>query len=870
MRRTILLLLFMLAGYPLHLFAQLSDSFSDGNFNTNPAWIGDTTHFVVNSSLQLQLNALAAGSSYLTTQANVPVLTAAEWQFFIRLNFSPSANNNARVYLVSDQANLKGPLNGYYLQFGESGSNDAIELFRQTGTTTVSVARGFNGFISSAFAITVKVTRDINGLWSLYADAAAGNNFTLQATGTDTQFTSCQWFGIVCNYTSSNVSNFYFDDFTWPHQPDTTPPVPLSVVVVSATQLDVLFDEAVDAASAELESNYSVNNNIGQPQTAQRNTTNLSLVHLTFTTAFQNGISYVLTITGIADLNGNVMPAAVGLSFNYVVPAQPAPYDVVINEIMADPSPAVQLPEFEYLEIFNRSGKTLDLTNWTITAGTTVKVFGNIMLLPGSYLILCTPAASAILSAYGNTVPLFTSSTTLTNDGTSLLLKDASGQVIDSVVYSDSWYRDPQKNDGGWSLERINPDFTCHNPMNWKASVDSRGGTPGGLNSVNGNFSDTEPPQLLRAYLNSATRVVAVFSEPLDPTQLLNPFNYSVNNAIGTPVSVILLSSVEAELTLAQMVQAGMIYILTVNPAVTDCPGNMLEKNTARFAQAEIPSISDILISEVLYRPFDDGAEFVEIYNRSQKVIDLGAIKIARVNPDNTLQTAYNLSFTPWLIFSGEYYVITTDPQAVKSHYYTPHPDHFLMLNTMPSLTDDGAEFALIAPDGKRIDQLRYSPAWQFALLNDDKGVSLERISFNRPTQDSTNWHSAAESVGFATPAYRNSQYSDAESDGSEVSVTPEIFSPDNDGHHDVLFINYAFDRPGYLANLKIFDGQGREIIHLVKNQLLGTEGSFTWDGITASRQKAPLGIYVLWLELFHDTGRVKKLKKTFVLAGRL
>jgi hypothetical protein len=613
-----------------------------------------------------------------------------------------------------------------------------------------------------------------------------------------------------------------------------------------------------------------VNNNIGQPNTALRNTTNLSLVHLTFSTAFQNGMSYILTITGIADLNGNVMTASVGLPFSYVVPAQPHPYDVVINEIMADPSPAVQLPEFEYLEIFNRSGKTLDLTNWTITAGTTVKVFGSTVLLPGSYLILCTPAASTMLSAYGNTVALFTSSTTLTNAGTSLLLKDASGMVIDSVVYSDSWYRDAQKKDGGWSLERINPDFTCHNPMNWKASVDPRGGTPGGLNSVNGNFSDTEPPQLLRAYLTSSTQVVAVFSEPLDQIQLLNPVNYSVNNGIGTPVSVMMLSPVEAGLSLAVPVQASLIYVLTVNPAMTDCPGNAMGKNTARFAETEIPAISDILINEVLYRPFDAGAEFVEIYNRSLKVIDLGAVKIARVNPDNTLQTAYALSSTPWLIFPGEYYVITTDPQAVKSHYYTPHPDYFLMLNTMPSMTDDGAEFALIAQNGQRIDQLRYSPAWQFALLNDDKGVSLERISFNRPTQDSTNWHSAAESVGFATPAYRNSQYSDVESDGSEVSVTPEIFSPDNDGYHDVLFIHYAFDRPGYLANAKIFDSQGREIIHLIKNQLLGTDGSFTWDGITASRQKAPLGIYVLWLEVFHESGRVKKFKKTFVLAGRL
>jgi hypothetical protein len=296
----------------------------------------------------------------------------------------------------------------------------------------------------------------------------------------------------------------------------------------------------------------------------------------------------------------------------------------------------------------------------------------------------------------------------------------------------------------------------------------------------------------------------------------------------------------------------------------------VIAKNTAQFADALTPEISDVLINEVLYRPSDTGAEFVEIYNRSDKVIDLSKIKIAKVNTDNSLQTQYPLASQSWLMFPGDYYVITKNPQAVRNSYFTPNPDYFLPMNSMPSLTDGGDEIAIVNVNGVRIDQLRYSPAWQFPLLNNDKGISLERISINRPTQDSTNWHSASETVGFATPAYKNSQAASPENDGSEVSVTPEIFSPDNDGFNDVVFINYTFDKPGYVANLKIFDSRGREIIHLVKNQLLGTEGSFAWDGITADRQKAGIGIYVIWLEVFHENGTVKKFKKTVVLGSRL
>lgn len=858
--------LFLVTGF---VNAQLTDNFSDGDFTNNPAWSGDAGNFIVNASLQLQLNATAAGTSYLSVSGNAPSLDNTEWQFYIRLNFAPSNNNFARVYLVSDQANLKNPLNGYYLQFGETGSNDAIELFKQTGTSSVSIARGTNGFIASSFIITVKVTRDNTGLWSIYADAAAGTNFTLQTTGTDNTYNSNSWFGMVCTYTASNITNFYFDDFNWPYTADVTPPSLSSVSVISSTLLDVVFDEAVEIASAQNALNYTVSNGIGNPAAAIRDASDFTLVHLTFSNAFQNGITNTLTVSGIADLNGNAMTTPSSLPFTYLIPVQPQQYDVVINEIMADPNPVVQLPDFEYLEIFNRSNKTLNLNNWTIAAGSTTKVFGNTVMTPGSYLIICTAAASAALSVYGNTSPLFTSVTTLTNSGTLLLLKDNNGAVIDSVQYSDTWYRDSQKKDGGWSLERINPDFTCYNELNWIAAVDPRGGTPGTLNSVNGNFTDTEPPRLLRAYLTASDKVVAVFSEPLDVGLLLNANNYSVNG-IGNPVSVQLLNALEAELTLPSSITSGVIYTLTVNSSITDCPGNVIAKNTALFADALTPDISDILINEILYRSTDTGAEFVEIYNRSQKVIDLSKIKMAKVNTDNTLQTQYALAAQAWLMFPGEYYVLTKDPQAVKNNYTTPNPDNFILMNSMPALTDGGDEITLINAGGLRIDQLRYSPLWQFALLNDDKGVSLERISFNRPTQDSTNWHSAAEAVGFATPAYKNSQYAEPENDGSEVSVTPEIFSPDNDGFNDVVFINFNFDKPGYIANLKIFDARGREIIHLIKNQLLGTEGSFVWDGITADRQKASIGIYIAWLEVFHESGTVKKFKKTLVLGSKL
>src|SRR5687768_14437223 len=139
--RFLIYILFLL---PLVSSAQFSDNFDDGNFISNPTWSGDDAQFIINASGQLQTSSTVAGSSYLSTASNLASLDNIEWQFYIKQSFAGSTQNFSRVYLVADQANLEGPLNGYYLQFGENLGNDAVELFRQTGTTSTSVARGTN------------------------------------------------------------------------------------------------------------------------------------------------------------------------------------------------------------------------------------------------------------------------------------------------------------------------------------------------------------------------------------------------------------------------------------------------------------------------------------------------------------------------------------------------------------------------------------------------------------------------------------------------------------------------------------------------------------------------------------------------------
>jgi len=167
-------------------------------------------------------------------------------------------------------------------------------------------------------------------------------------------------------------------------------------------------------------------------------------------------------------------------------------------------------------------------------------------------------------------------------------------------------------------------------------------------------------------------------------------------------------------------------------------------------------------------------------------------------------------------------------------------------------------------------DSVTYNPDMHFSLLNDEDGVSLERLDFNRPAHDNTNWHSAAESVGFATPGYQNSQSKAADTSSPNVTVNPEVFSPDNDGIEDVVDINYSFDAGGFVGTILIYDAKGRLIKTVIQNELLGTAGTFSWDGTLENGEKGRLGIYVIYFEAFGLLGEIKQFKLSCVLAGRL
>ena len=186
----------------------------------------------------------------------------------------------------------------------------------------------------------------------------------------------------------------------------------------------------------------------------------------------------------------------------------------------------------------------------------------------------------------------------------------------------------------------------------------------------------------------------------------------------------------------------------------------------------------------------------------------------------------------------------------------------------MPSFPNDQGNVIILNNQGSIIDEVKYADSWQFPLVSNTEGVSLERIGYNGSSLQS-NFHSAATSAGYGTPGYKNSQYRIDEVIQGEIKVTPDIFSPDNDGTADFATIDYNFPSPGYVANITIFNASVRPVRYLQRNALSGIRGYYRWDGLADKKGKLPQGIYIIYTEIYNAEGKKKQFKNVIVLARR-
>ncbi len=838
---------------PLNVAGQVFDDFSDGNFNSDPQWFGQTQSFVINENYALQLQHIGAGEAYLSTVSHTA--KEAQWEFDLMLDFNPSARNFCRIYLISDHHQLSENVRGYYVLLG--GSKDQVSLYRQDLSEHQEIIPGLVGVTDrSPNKLSIKVNRSIMGQWQLHVDTVQNQQYQLMGTVTDDTHQRANYFGVFCQFTTTRSNGFYFDNIRVSGEEfqDLQPPVIEAIHLIDDHQLEVKFDEAVRIA----QTTQIQIPGVGHPSKIIE--TAYATWQFSFPSPFKHGDEYILKLIEVVDLFGNATNTQQKFTFWEIQPADK--HDVVITEVMADPVPSIKLAQQEYLELFNSSDKAINLKNWVLTDQNTNALLPDYLLTPGEYLVLHPRpqmASSDINSLAIDPWP------TLNNTGDLVSLADSAGNIIHFVNYRHSWYRNDLKSHGGWSLEMIDARYPCTGSDNWTASESFSGGTPGLPNSVATDNPDLTPPVIISSFAITPLQLRICFDQPLGSPVAGTRLNIEPSLRMDT---FFIESIYEPCITvkLIDSLESGILYSIETD-GFSDCNLNTsIEQGTKGLVGLPLTAdLGDLIINEILFNPRPLGVTFVELYNRSDKPINLKNWHFARWQSQKLVDLK-PLAKSDHVVYPGEYRVFTADINRLLSHYPKGRSATMIEVDELPVLGDSRGSLALMDSDGQIMDSLNYSKDMHHALLIDQKGVSLERADPNSNIQGDNNWFSGSETSGYATPGYRNAQYYQS-MEKVKFKVEPQVLSPLTGSFPNYVRVSFSLNQPGSSGTLLIFNRKGHLVRTLVRNSLLATKGTFQWDGTDDSSRRVPMGYYLIYFEVTGKNFSSSKWMQTIAVA---
>ena len=531
------------------------------------------------------------------------------------------------------------------------------------------------------------------------------------------------WRGLIDIYGRTLPNHFV--NFYW----DTKGPELVNISSKHFNLLHLHFNEEIDPNSIESVSQFYT---IGLSVLNWRVISG-SVIEILVSELIENK-EYSLITKNLSDFEGNFNYSDT-LSFIYNPPLIPANSEVLITEIMADPTPNQGLGESEFIELYNASDKKVNLSTLIIGDRTKSIRLPKYQLEPYEYLILSKEHIEDVQSQL-----VIKELLTLDNGGDSLSLISIKGDIIDQVVYFSSWYRDPLKDDGGYSLEIINPFAICDGAANWIASKAPNGGTPGFKNSVYNLHPDTIPPDILAFNLIDSTSLQIEFSEVMDSVSLLKG-KYITNLNIS---NLELLSNLKLSITFSEQIAAGYIYKVLMSD-ISDCEGNLILPDTLEFGIGLEPDFGDLVITEIMSDPDPQiglpSAEYIEIYNTTEYLINLDNTAIV-----DELNTS---SFIGGEILPRSYLVLV--PKANIELFNQPKT---IGINNWYSLSNDG-EYLGISSILGTVHFVNYENKWHDDIYSNG-GYSLEIIDIGNPCEGKLNWTTSTNTNG-GTPGYQNS-----------------------------------------------------------------------------------------------------------------
>lgn len=742
------------------------------------------------------------------------------------------------------------------VRIGENGSNKRIRLYYvDENGRLIEILSSSNTFTGTAQIIEITVTYDPDHTWILESKIDDELIVTDRGEFKIPEAFYSSFFCYQTTFTSTRIDRFGFG------------PVHVERTPVFITAYEIQLDNTFRIVLSEnIESNHSDNIIVQSDSVNEIMILAVTGNTITFRTATPlSGGTHVFVLSGLIDpLTGQHFPP---LSVDFLISESATLFDVIINEF----TPRPDNNQDRFVELYNRSDKTLSIDKWTIGRSSQAVVLNYSNPIQPGELVVIGPNISSI-GSYNGVHGIQASIPVLARTQDALWIRSESETLIDSLYYNNSWGTRLQNNR---SVERIDADYIGMDPANWAShpTSDSKG-----LINVN------QQSNIGSVKVKSAFETISTYEVVFESYIRL------------TAESSVLVNGIPSDDWMWSIWSGNMISIPKHHGYVSDTEAVWIDifdvyhfaGNNKESIFTEIgrrPAPGDLLINEILYQPlqeryssYPDQSEFVELINTRPYKITLRDILLRdAIDKNGQSRSIVPESSDTWMVEAHGYAIIVADTASSiedsrLARFFGIVPDHSWARadRSTLSLTSTGRDVIIADKDGTVIDSVRYTPDLHHPLLRDTRGISLERTE-GLPVSMLPKWTSSADPMG-ATPGTRNSNFYHANtvSHDDMVSVHPNPFSPDMDGHEDVTIIEIRFQDPGYLVRLTIYDRYGHQRKVLINDAIAGSDLSVSWDGTNNRGNLLSTGVYILHVQAKHDgINNEINLKKPIVLVRK-
>ncbi len=413
---------------------------------------------------------------------------------------------------------------------------------------------------------------------------------------------------------------------------------------------------------------------------------------------------------------------------------------IAITEIMYNPPEAGQ-DSLEYLEITNTSTGDVILDDYTITGVT--HTFVGVTLQPQQRYIICRND-TAMLTVYGIVAAQWEIGT-LSNNGETLTLTDAAGNIVDEVTYAPNAPWATEANGLGASLELCSDNADNSNPDFWGASTTFSGQIIGGFNL---NGTPSMPNNV--SCLSNADVVVTVTDGSFVPSDITiyvgetvywdvtggtQNINGSWDTFPSNPLPFLSGAPVAAPFVYSNLFVMSGTYTYQSDTY----PG---QYGTVTVLEVPIPSL---VITEFLYAdPTQaDSSEFIEIYNYGTDSVSLLGVSLAN---------AVTFTFPDVMLAPNEFVIVAK---------YGPYLQQFTTSmvyqwdgnggggGPAPGLSNQGEAITLVNSAGIVIDEVTYNPT-EWPNLSNTIGASFVLCDVLSDNTLAASWAICTDAIAFS------------------------------------------------------------------------------------------------------------------------